>query len=69
MGRHIYGLLIGQVTRDGRGFGRSVGEGEERVQAEWAPHHVGAGCGHRVSFGIFPADAAPLGAGQCVSSP
>ena len=57
------------MTQDGRGFGRSVGEGEERLQTEWAPHHVGAGCGHRVSFGILPEDTAPHRAGQSVSSP
>lgn len=57
------------MTHDGRGFGCSVGEGEERLQTEWAPHHVGAGCGHWVSFGIFPEDTAPHRAGQSVSSP
>lgn len=57
------------MTHDGRGFGRSVGEGEERLQTEWTPHHVRAGCGHWVSFGILPEDAAAHGAGQSVSSP
>lgn len=52
------------MTRHGRGFGRSVGESEERLQAEWAPHHVGAGRGHRLPFGIFPEDPAPHRAGQ-----
>lgn len=56
------------MTQDGRGSGRSVGEGEERLQAEWAPHHVGDGRGHRLSFGILPEDATPHGAGQSVSS-
>lgn len=65
----VAGRTQDQVTQDGRGFGRSVGEGEERLQTEWAPHHVGAGCGHRVSFGILPEDAAPHRAGQSVSSP
>lgn len=53
----------------GRGFGRSLGEGEERLQTEWTPHHVGAGCDHWVSFGILPEDTTPHRAGQSVSSP
>lgn len=57
------------MTHNGRGFGRSVGEGEERLQAEWTPHHVGDGCGHWVSFRILPEDTAPHRTGQSVSSP
>lgn len=57
------------MTHDGRGFGCSVGEGEERLQTEWAPHHVGNGCGHWVSFGILPEDTASHRAGQSESSP
>ncbi|KAI3368106.1 hypothetical protein L3Q82_007846 [Scortum barcoo] len=53
----------GQTTHDGGGFGRGVGEGEERLQTEWAPHHVGDGCGHWMPLGILPEDTAPHRAG------
>lgn len=56
------------MAHDGRGSGCSVGEGEERVQTEWTPHHVGAGRGHWVSFGILPEDTSPHRAGQSASS-
>lgn len=57
------------MTHNGYGFGCSVGEGEECLQAERAPHHVSDGCGHWMSFGFLPEDTASHGAGQCVSSP
>lgn len=69
---YIYGLLrrhLGQVAHDGRGFGCSVGESEECLQAEWSPHPLSAGCGHWLSFGLLPEDTASLRAGQSVSSP
>lgn len=57
------------MSDDGRGSGCSVGEGKECLQTEWPTHHVSAGCGHWVSFGIFSEDAAPHRAGQSISSP
>lgn len=59
----------GQVTHDGRGFGRSVGEGKECLQAEWAPYHVSHGGSDWMSFGILSEDTASHRAGQSVSSP
>ena len=50
--------------RHGRGYGCGGGEGEERVQTEWTPHPVSAGCGHRVPAGVLPPDQAPYRAGQ-----
>lgn len=51
---------------DGGSSGRSMGAGEERVQAERATHPVCAGRGHRLPAGLLPQREATLRAGQLV---
>lgn len=52
------------VVEDGSGSGRSVGAGEECLQAERTAHPVCAGRGHRLPAGLLPQRQAALGAGQ-----
>lgn len=54
------------MEEDGSGSGRSVGAGEERLQAEWTAHPVCAGRGHRLPAGLLPQGQAALRAGQLV---
>lgn len=51
---------VEEAEEDGGGSGRSVGAGEERLQAEWTAHPVCAGRGHWLPAGLLPQGQAAL---------
>lgn len=60
---------VEEAEEDGGGSGRSVGAGEERLQAERTAHPVRAGRGHWLPAGLLPQGQAALRAGQLVKMP